>query len=257
MFHQSINVFRSFFGLSFSLAIAEFKLKNEGSYLGLLWYLLAPTLTTGLLFVVFNNKFGVNIPYFGVYMFIGVILFNFFQSATVEATTSIIRDNIYLIKSLDFDRKSLIASIVLKNLFSHFFEVILLIFVLFVYSLNPLFVILYIPVLFIFSIFTFGVCLMISSLSVYFVDMINIWNFGLKLVWLGTPIFYVLEEKTVLYKLNLINPLYYFITLARSSIINLSVNYFNICMAVLFSFTALFVGLIIFSKLNRKFAELI
>lgn len=32
--------FKDFFNLSISLAKAEFKLRNEGSYLGILWYLL-------------------------------------------------------------------------------------------------------------------------------------------------------------------------------------------------------------------------
>ena len=41
--------------LSFQIAKVEFKLRNEGSYLGVLWYLLNPALMFVLLLAIFNQ----------------------------------------------------------------------------------------------------------------------------------------------------------------------------------------------------------
>jgi ABC-type polysaccharide/polyol phosphate export permease len=198
------NKFKRFFSLSISLAKAEFILRNEGSYLGILWYLLNPLLTFGLLFLIFNDRLGNNIPYYSPYLFLGLIMFNFFQSATIESTSSI-EDNKWIIKSINFPKESLIFAIVIKTFFSHIFEIIL--FLIFVLATGiPLIGILYyFIVLIFFCFFIFGACLILSSLTVYFVDLGNIWNFGSRLIWLGTPIFYAIAGQTKLFYLNLFN----------------------------------------------------
>src|SRR4030043_292518 len=106
-------------GLSLSLAKFKFKLRNEGSYLGIIWYLLSPLFFFTLLFFIFNERIGSNIQNYPLYLLIGIIMFNFFQSVTSEAAT-IILTNRGLIKSIKFPRESLVLSNLLRALFSHF-----------------------------------------------------------------------------------------------------------------------------------------
>jgi ABC-type polysaccharide/polyol phosphate export permease len=243
-------------GLGFQIAKAEFKLRNEGSYLGIFWYLLNPLLMFGLLFFIFNDRLGADIPFYPLYLLLGILLFNFFQSTTLEATRSIISEHHHLIKSIHFKRQSLVLAIILKNLFSHCFEIILFSVILIFAHGNMLWMLSYIPLLALFSTFIFGVSLIIASLTVFFVDLENIWNFAVRLLWFGTPIFYTIENQSNLLILNQANPLYYFITAARDMVIYHRMPEGWIIAGIVISTTiAVVAGWLIFMKSNKTMAE--
>jgi len=245
-------------GLSLSLAKAGFKLKNEGSYLGILWYLLNPLLMFALLLLIFSNRLGGNIPNYPLYLLLGIIMFNFFQKATTESTKTITKDYRGIIKSINFPRESLIAALVLKTFFSHLFEIVLFIVFLLIFKNSLIGMIFYPIMLIFFCFFVFGSCLILSALTVYFVDLENIWLFVSRLIWLGTPIFYAIGGQTKLFYVNLLNPLYYFITIARELIIYTKIpELWMILGAIGYSLLFLIIGLLIFNKLKIKFAEMI
>ena len=138
------------------------------------------------------------------------------------------------------------------------FEIILLALLLLYMNISLLVLIYYIPILILFALFIYGTSLLISALTVYFVDLDNIWNFAVRIIWFGTPIFYVIENHIGLLYLNLINPLYYFITLARDLIIYQQISSVIILLGSIgFSLCFLVVGLMTFKKLKRNFAQLI
>ncbi|OQB44503.1 MAG: Teichoic acid translocation permease protein TagG [Parcubacteria group bacterium ADurb.Bin159] len=246
-------------GLNLAVVLAkmEFKLRNEGSYLGIFWYLLNPILTFFVLLIVFGNKLGQNIPNYSLYLLLGIIMFNFFRQVTIEST-KIIQDNRWLIKSINFPREILINSIILKTLFSHIFEIILFTALLFIFKAPFWGIIFYPLILLFFCFFIYGFSLILSSLAIYFIDLNNIWLFAISLIWLGTPIFYTIENQGWLFKLNLLNPCYYFITIARDLIIyTKSPEIWMVLGAIFYSLLFLIIGKYIFSKLKYKFAELI
>lgn len=240
-----------------AVAKAEFKTRNEGSYLGVFWYLLNPILTFLLLSLIFGDRLGNNIRYYPLYLLLGVVMFNFFQSATVDST-KIIRQNRWVIKSINFEREALVLGVVIKTLFSHLFEFLLFLIVAIYYGAFSFAILYYFPILAVFSIFTFGACLFLSSLTVCFIDMENIWNFGIRILWLATPVFYSVGGQTKLFYFNLLNPVYYFITMGRNIIIynNFSEPWAIFgalgCAAVSF-----LLGILVFNKLKPKFAELV
>ena len=245
-------------GLGFELAKAEFKLRNEGSYLGIFWYLLNPILMFVSLFLIFSDRLGNNIPKYPLYLLLGIIMFNIFQTTTGEATKSIIRDYQHLIKSINFPRESLILSIIFKNIFSHIFELILFCIALIYFNVSLLGMFYYILVFIPFILFIFGFSLSLAVLTVFFVDMDNVWTFAVRIVWLGTPIFYAIENQTKLFLFNIFNPLYYFITLARDLVIyHQKPETWIVYGALGFSAVFLIFGLYVFNKLKMKIAELI
>ena len=249
---------RGIFNLSFQLAKAEFKLRNEGSYLGIFWYLLNPILMFFSLFLIFSDRLGNDIPRYPLYLLLGIIMFNLFQSTTLESAKSIIRDNQHLIKSINFPRESLILSILFKNIFSHVFELLLFCIVLFYFNISFLSVFYYFLIFIPFIMFVYGFSLALSILTVFFVDMDNIWIFAVRIIWLGTPIFYAIGNQARLFYFNLFNPLYYFITMARDLVIyNQIPETWMILVSVGFSFFFLFLGLYLFNKLKFKMPELI
>ena len=248
--------FKNLFELSLSLAKAEFKLRNEGSYLGIFWYLLNPLLTFGLLFLVFSDRLGGGIPQYALYLLLGIVMFNFFQSSTNESVTSVIRDYRWVIKSINFPREALIASVVFKNLFSHFFEIIFFMIFLVFLKTSLIGILFYLPILIFFCLFVFGFSMLLASLTVYFVDLENIWAFAARLLWLGTPIFYTIAGQTRLYYVNIFNPIYYFITIARDLIIYAKMPDISIIFGTVFyALFFLSAGIFVFNMLKTKFAE--
>jgi len=252
-----IDWFKSVFGLSLSIAKVDFKLKNEGTWLGILWYLLSPILTFLLLLGIFLNRLGHSIPSYPLYLFLGIILFNYFQKIA-DSSVMIIRGNSGIIKSINFPKESLLGSCVLKILFSHVFEVLILILFLIFFGISVGNMVFYPMVLIFLSIFAFGVSLILASLGTHFFDLGYIWGFGIRLVWFATPIFYAIEGQTRLFILNLFNPMFYFITIAREIIIyNKIPEFWLIGMAITFSLLFFFIGLFTFYKLKPRFPELI
>ncbi len=185
-------------------------------------------------------------------------MFNFFQQATNEATKAIIHDYGWIIKSINFPRESLIASIVLKTLFSHLFEIILFIIFLLIFKNSLIGMISYLIILAFFCFFVLGTSLILAALTVYFIDLENIWLFASRLIWLGTPIFYAIEGQTRLFYVNLFNPMYYFITIARELIIYTKIPELWVMLgAIGYSLLFFIIGLLIFNKLKVKFAEMV
>jgi len=252
-----MNRLKSFIGLSLAIARAEFKLKNEGSYLGIIWYLLGPLLMFGLLLLIFSSRVGVGIEKYPLYLLLGLIIFNLFQKSTADAV-AIIKNHGGLIKSIRFPHMALCSAATLKVLFSHIFEV--LIFIAFIlFFKNSLFGLLFYPfILFFFLIFIYGSSLILSSLGAYFSDIQNIWVFVSRLIWLGTPIFYAVEGQNRLLYVNLMNPMYYFITISREIIIYSKMPEIWMILAMMVSsLLFLVMGIIFFNKLKRRFAELV
>lgn len=244
-----------FFNLSFYISKSGFKLRNEGSYFGVLWYILNPILFFLLLFVVFSRNLGEGIENYALYLFMGIIMFNFFQSATTDST-EIIRSNKYLFKSINFPRSAFIAGNVLKFLYAHLFEFVVLIIFVAILKEKAYNLVLYPLILFFFFLFTFGTSLLLGAISVFFIDTKNLWGFASKFLWFSTPIFYTLEKGTLLFVINLFNPLYYFIDISRDLIIYNTIPRIEMILGGIgFSFLFLFLGTIIFNKLNYKFTE--
>jgi ABC-type polysaccharide/polyol phosphate export permease len=256
-FEKRVKKIKSFFRLSLSLAKAEFKLRNEGSYLGVFWYLLNPILTFIVLFVVFSSNLGNEVPNYPIYLLIGIVMFNLFQQVTTSAIINI-RDHRFLIKSINFPRESLVASNLFRTIFSHLFELAILIVILLFFNVSVKGIIFYIPILLFFSIFIYGLSLILASLYVYFADLEYIWAFFSRLLFFVTPIFYAVEGRTKTFILNLFNPLYYYITITREVIIydRIPPNWMMFT-AFIFSLLSLIIGSYIFSKLKVKFAEML
>lgn len=244
----------SVFGLSLSLAKANFKLRNEGSYLGIFWYILEPLimfLILGSLQGVFNS----GIESYLAYLLLGLIMFNFFSGFTMISINAI-RNNSSFIKSIKVNYSSFVGASLLQAIFSHIFEVVILV-MFFIYYQVPLSGLIYYPIiLFFFIIFSLGVSLVLSTIGVYVNDLNNVWNVLTRILWFATPIFYTINESNPLYKLQLFNPIYYFISIARDLMIyNKVPDSFTLLCAMIFSVLSLLIGLIVFRKYQNKFAE--
>jgi ABC-type polysaccharide/polyol phosphate export permease len=166
--------------------------------------------------------------------------------------------NNFLIKSIKFPIESLVVQVILQNLFSHFFEFLLLLAGLVWFGSSIMFLPLYFVILIFFCFFIFGLSLILASLSVYIIDLVNIWTYAVRIIWIFLPIFYAIGGQTRLFYINLLNPVYYFITVARDIIVYNKIPEMWITTgAVLYALIFFIVGVIVFNKLKSRIAELI
>ena len=151
-----------------------------------------------------------------------------------------------------------ILSTVFRATFSHLFELVLVGVTLALLDLSLFGVIYYIPILVLYFFFTLGVCFLFSAIGVYFNDLKNLWTIASQLLLFATPVFYLVKEESPLHSLNLFNPLFGFLAAARDVTIYgtlPSLQLILVLIAVSVFFSAL--GLFIFNRLKRSFAELV
>ncbi len=252
---QIFQKMKSILGLSLSIAKANFKVKNEGSLLGILWYLLDPILFFVVILFVKGAISNSIIEKYPAYLFIGLILFNLFSSSTNSAIKSI-QGNANLIKSTRINREVFVISNVIETIFEHFFELLILISILIFLKINLIGLIFY-PIIFIFYIFFItGFSFILSVLGVYINDLKNIWPVITRILWFVTPIFYNIKVEDYTMKIIGLNPIYYFIETVREILIYNNIpSIKNILIITIPSILILIIGIVFFEKNKDNLAE--
>ena len=67
----------------------DFIKKYKRTVLGMLWSILGPLMTLGVMALIFTQFFGKNIEHFTIYMFCGNLLYNFFKESTFTGMTAL------------------------------------------------------------------------------------------------------------------------------------------------------------------------
>lgn len=242
-------------GLSLSLAIAQFKLRNEGSYLGVFWYLLEPLSFFAILLFLAGAISNSLIPKYPLYLFLGLIMFNFFLQVT-SASASVISQNSGFIKSIKISPESFVLASAFQFVFSHIFELVIFAIFMIFFKANLFFLVFY-PVIFLFFlIFILGVSFAFAAAGVYLIDLNNIWQVAGRFLFFATPIFYAVPKGTWLFYLNTLNPLYHFTSIARDIVIYNSLpSLRGMFLVSAISILIFLAGLLIFEKNKNKFAE--
>ena len=255
--NKYLQKIRSVLDLALSLAIANFKLRNEGSYLGFLWYLLEPLCFFAIILLIGGVINQHPIEYYPLYLFLGLIMFNFFTNATSNALKSI-SSNGGLIKSMKISYESLVMSSVFQFVFSHLLEMLIFLFFTIYFGSSFLRIIFYIPIFLLFLMFVLGTSFILATIGVYVNDFSNIWSVFCRLLWFLTPIFYSMPPSSLFQKINYMNPMFHFINISREVIIyGITPKIFTLSCMVILSFLVLCLGLFIFGKFKPKFAEMV
>ena len=110
------------------LVRTEIKVKYKNSFLGLLWSMVSPALTLLVFTVVFGSILRSGMPNFVIFLFSGLLVWNFFQTGVLTAT-GVIVNNAGLVKKVSFPREILaLAAIGSAGVFFFFQLIVLLIF---------------------------------------------------------------------------------------------------------------------------------
>src|SRR6266540_1201886 len=178
------------------LAKIEFKLRYYENKLGLFWALIKPLLDIAIYYVVFQVVLKQNIPAFASYLFIGLILWNFFVESTM-GTIQILNTKKYLYEYSNMNKLEIYVSTLLSNSIGFFFNFIMfLLFYNFLekestgFSIQNFWIIAVFLNLFILSL---GMSLILSTIYIVAKDINQIWMVCTSFLFFLSPIFYKLS----------------------------------------------------------------
>lgn len=201
------------------LAFSDFKLRDQGTFLGFLWTLLYPAMHFCVIYIIFVDWMR-TIKDFPLYMLIGMCQWHFFAGATATAISSILRYRSF-VKSINFPKECIVYASVLSVLFSYILELtILILFCIFIKGLFSVHIFLLIPIILLIVYLTLGISLLLALIGVYFLDMVRIWSIIMAMGFFLTPIFYSLEMLSpVKRNIILLNPMTHIIEASRDILI--------------------------------------
>lgn len=216
--HRLADIWRSRELLVF-LVRTQIKVKYKNSVLGLLWSMVSPAMTLAVYTVVFGAFLKNGIPNFVIFLFAGILLWNFFSTGVLMAT-GVIVSNAGLVKKVSFPREILaLAAIGSAGVFFFFQACVMVIFMLALHaapawSLIYLLLVALVPTV----VFSSAVAIFLAAVNVYMRDTQHLVTVLVGAAWFwACPIVYsyrnsvaaLLERHhlTWLYFLNPLTPL--------------------------------------------------
>jgi len=247
--------FKKYRFLLVELVKKDIKLKYRRSYLGILWTLLEPLLTTAVLTLVFGNLLGKGGRTFPVYILTGRLLYTFFSGSTKAAMKSI-RKNSGMIKKVYVPKYIYPFSTVLSNYVIFLISLVVLFGAAIVFDIKPTWHIFQsiIP-LFLLLVLALGAGMILSTLAVFFRDLEYLWSVALMLVMYTCAIFYHVEDLKLGSRVWIFNfnPLYLIILNFRNAVFGKPMDMEALMISGAFSFASLLFGIIFFYKQQDKF----
>jgi ABC-2 type transport system permease protein len=217
---------RRFWELAYLIATTEFKRTYFGTGLGYLWSLARPLLLFAVLLEVFTHVFrlGSQVPHYPVFLLMNMVLFGFFQEATVTAVGSIVSQE-GIVRKTQFPRLAIPVAVVLTAFFNLLLNLVVVFVFILAFGVSPMSTWLLLPVvLALMWVVTLPVSMIVSSLYPRFRDLAIIWTVVVTALFYATPILYPLDKVVVrsptLAHLIAINPLTPILELARRWIID-------------------------------------
>lgn len=242
------------------LAKIEFKLRYYENRLGLLWALIKPVMDIMIYYCVFQIILKQDIPAYASYLFIGLVLWNFFIESTT-GTVQILNTKKYLYEYSNMNKLEIYISTLFSNTIGFFFNfVMFLIFYNFLEK-NSLGASAYnlwiIPLFLNLFIFSLGVSLILSNIFIVAKDISQVWMVFTSFLFFLSPIFYKLSVfQTALPKFEYANPIAGIIINARRVMMEgKNPNFHLLTFDFGYSIFLLLVGLIALNKLGSKAAE--
>lgn len=231
------------------------KLKYRRSYLGIIWTLIEPILTTIVLTIVFGTIFHKSDKSFAVYILTGRMLYSYFSTST-NATMKSIRANASMIKKVYVPK---ILYPLANSLYTYIIFLISLIVLagaMIIRDVHPTLNLLWvwIPLLQLFLL-SFGIGLILVTIEVPFRDMEYMWNVCLLIIMYASAIFYdadtILESKYAL--LMKCNPLYMVIRTFRHCVLGTAMEWNWVIYGTICSVGSVLVGYVLFKMNEDKF----
>jgi ABC-2 type transport system permease protein len=253
------------------LVKTDFKLRYQGSFLGIAWSVIKPLMLFGIMYMVFVRflHFTDGTPQYPVVLLMGNCLWQFFSEATGTGLRSIV-DRGDILRKIHFPNYVIVVSATCGALISLGINLVVILLFAILNGAQFTWRVLLLPFNLIeLYIFALGCALLLSTIYVHFRDILHIWEVISQIVFYATPIIYPLSmvehNYPIIAKLMLMSPIAQTFQDARHNLIDPNnvqtiwneVSNPLICLIpYALSVVFLIFGVYIFRKYSRKFAEI-
>lgn len=254
--------------LFYSYAWRDIKIKYKQTVLGLLWAIIQPLVMMSM-FALFFSEFlkiptdNISAP---IFYFSGLSIWTLFTTSVSNASSSMV-SNAGVIQKIYFPRLIIPMSSVLVAIFDYLMTLLVFIGLIIYYEItNDAFsfsiwkFIVFVPLsVFITSLTSFGIGTIIASYNVKYRDFRFLIGFMIQVLMFATPVIYPVsilnDYKGIKYILS-INPIMTAVNMSRIPFQNIELDFLMVSISV-FSMTILFfLGIYIFKKTEKYFADL-
>lgn len=255
LWEDAVELFR-YRDLLWSLVQRDLTVRYKRSVLGFLWTMLNPLLTMLVLTIVFSTFFRFEFQHFAVYLLSGLLLWNFFAQSTTQAIHNLLWAG-SLVNKIYLPKPIFVVSALLVGLVNLVFALIPLALIMLIsqHRFSPALLFLPISMALVF-LFALGVGLFVTTLAIFFVDVVDIYQVGLMILFYLSPIIYplsILPERYLPFVA--LNPMYYFLQLFRQPIYDGTLPEVGLVWrAALIALVALIGGWWFFTKKADEFA---
>lgn len=242
-----------------SVSIAKYEILEEmrESKLGIMWNVINPLIQIATYLFVFGMGIRGSQPVDGVeffdWMIVGILVW-FFISPCIRGGVNSIYSKSTIITKMKFPISILPTTVVLKELFSHFFMMIILYIILLIRGMKPSvynFQIIYYMICAI--IFSIALGLVTSVLNMISRDVKKIVNASMRILMYLTPILWTMDKlPPAVQKIMKCNPIYYIVEGYRDSFFYNQGILSNLKMGLFFWASVIFL-FVLGSKLMYKF----
>ena len=240
------------------LAINDFKLKYNNSILWYFWSLLRPLALFGILYLVFSvfMRLGGGVENYQFYLLIGIILWMFFYEMTILSMQSIVA-KANLVKKIYVPKIIIVIATSLTCLMTFLLNLVVFFIFMLIFGLKFQFSLWLLPVYLLeLYLFSFGLSLILATLFVWFRDLAHIWEILLQILFYATPIIYPLSVVPLKFqKVAFLNPVAQIIQDIREIVMGGQVLSPCFWLAPAATIVLLVLGLIVFNKKSKYFAE--
>ena len=266
--------------LLYELVKTDFKLRYQGSFLGVLWSVLKPLMLFAVMYFIFVKFLRINdpsIPNYPITLLLGLSLWSFFTEATMIGMSSIVARG-DLMRKINFPKYIVILSSMASALISLSINlIVVIIFAIATFwtenpvnlSWNILWVPFNISLLFMTA---FGISLILSTLYVKFRDISHIWEVVMQALVYSMPIMYPISmvvnvniHGISIAKIMMMNPVSLAIQDIRHNLIapetptfwTLFSNHWLAIIPLMIVVILFIFGIWYFNKNSKKFAEML
>lgn len=244
----------------------DFVLYYKQTILGPLWWILQPILMTAMFTLVFGNIAKISTDEISPVLFYmsGIILWSYFSGCLLNTSRTFI-DNAPIFGKVYFPRLIIPISTIVSGIFKLIIQLLLfiIIYLIFILKGSPINItrlIVIVPFLILqISLLSLGFGIIISSLTTKYRDLNLAISFLVQLWMYATPIVYPLSLIPARWQyLYMINPVTSIIETFRMALLGAgTVNIISIITSILATIIVLFTGIILFSRIEKSFMDIV
>ena len=252
------------------LVKTDFKLRYQGSVLGILWSVLKPLALFLVMYVVFVRflKFTDGTPTFPIVLLLGIALWSFFSEATSLGMRAIV-DRGDILRKINFPKTIIVLSTTTGSLIGLAINLlVVVVFALFA-GVKFTWLVMLVPlgIVQLYAV-AMGLAFILSALYVKFRDIGHIWEVILQALFYATPIIYPITMVSNNYpeiaKLIMLSPVTQPIQDIRRNLIapdtvpttwGMVDSWYIAIIPIVVTITLLIVGVAYFNKHSKSFAE--